>query len=155
MDIGVLFDGYYGDVCMIYIVGQVSDEVWVLVDIICVCLQVGFDEVCFGVKIGDIGYVIQSFVELCGYGVVCEYIGYGIGKCLYEDFIIYYWGVYYIGLKLQFGMVFIIELMINFGMFEMCLFVDGWMVIMVDKKFSVQFEYMLVVMLKGYDILML
>ncbi|ANC71530.1 type I methionyl aminopeptidase [Deinococcus radiodurans] len=155
MDIGVLLDGYYGDACTTYTVGQVSDEVRALVDTTRACLQAGLDEVRPGAKTGDIGHAIQSLAESRGYGVVREYTGHGIGKRLHEDPTIYHWGVHHTGLKLQPGMVFTIEPMINLGTPETRLLADGWTVITADKKPSAQFEHTLVVTPKGYDILTL
>ncbi|HCE65380.1 MAG TPA: type I methionyl aminopeptidase, partial [Deinococcus radiodurans] len=104
---------------------------------------------------GDIGHAIQSLAESRGYGVVREYTGHGIGKRLHEDPTIYHWGVHHTGLKLQPGMVFTIEPMINLGTPETRLLADGWTVITADKKPSAQFEHTLVVTPKGYDILTL
>ena len=155
VDIGVLLDGYYGDACYTYTVGKVADDVQKLVDTTRECLQAGLDTVRPGSRVGDIGHAIQTLAEGRGYGVVAEYTGHGIGKRLHEDPTIYHRGVRYTGLKLQPGMVFTIEPMINLGRPETRLLDDGWTVITADKKPSAQFEHTLVVTPRGYDILTL
>ena len=155
MDIGVLLDGYYGDACYTYTVGGVSAEVQALVDTTRECLQAGLDVVKPGARTGDIGHAIQTLAESRGYGVVREYTGHGVGKRLHEEPTIYHWGARYTGLKLQPGMVFTIEPMINLGTPETRLLPDGWTVITADKKPSAQFEHTLVVTARGYDVLTL
>ncbi|WP_291424577.1 type I methionyl aminopeptidase [Deinococcus sp.] len=154
-DIGVLLDGYYGDACYTYTVGQVSPEVQGLVDTTRECLEAALKEVRPNARLGDIGHAIQSLAESRGYSVVREYTGHGIGKRLHEDPTVYHWGARYTGLKLQPGMVFTIEPMINLGVPETSLQADGWTVTTADKKPSAQFEHTLVVTPKGYDVLTL
>lgn len=155
VDIGVLLGGYYGDACYTYTVGQVSREVQGLVDTTRECLQAALDTVRPGSRLGDIGYAIQSLAEGRGYGVVEEYTGHGIGKRLHEEPTVRHRGVRYTGLKLEPGMVFTIEPMINLGTPETRLLADGWTVITADKKPSAQFEHTLVVTKNGYDVLTL
>ncbi|KQR08720.1 type I methionyl aminopeptidase [Deinococcus sp. Leaf326] len=155
MDIGVLLDGYYGDACYTYTVGEVSAEVRGLVDTTRACLQAGLDVVKPGARTGDIGHAIQTLAESRGYGVVREYTGHGVGKRLHEEPTIYHWGARYTGLKLQPGMVFTIEPMINLGTPETRLLPDGWTVVTADQRPSAQFEHTLVVTPRGYDVLTL
>ena len=155
VDIGVLLDGYYGDACFTYTVGQVSAEVQGLVDTTRQCLQAALDLVRPGTRTGDLGHAIQSLAESRGYGVVREYTGHGIGKRLHEEPTIYHHGARYTGLKLQPGMVFTIEPMINLGTPETRLMPDRWTVTTADKKPSAQFEHTVVVTAKGHEILTL
>lgn len=155
VDIGVLLDGYYGDACYTYTVGKVDSEVQKLVDTTRECLQAGLETVRPNSRVGDIGHAIQTLAESRGFGVVREYTGHGIGKKLHDDPTIWHTGVRYTGLKLQPGMVFTIEPMINLGTPDTTLLQDGWTVITADKKPSAQFEHTLVVTNKGYDILTL
>ncbi|WP_019584736.1 type I methionyl aminopeptidase [Deinococcus apachensis] len=153
VDIGVLLDGYYGDACYTYIVGKVSPDVQGLVDTTRESLMAGLDTVQPGGRLGDIGYAIQTLAEGRGYSVVQEYTGHGIGKRLHEEPTVYHHGVRYTGLKLQPGMVFTVEPMINLGRPETRLLPDGWTVITADKKPSAQFEHTVVVTPKGHEIL--
>lgn len=155
VDIGVLLDGYYGDSCFTYTVGQVSPEVQGLVDTTRECLEAGLAVCKPGNRTGDIGHAIQTLAESRGYGVVREYTGHGIGKRLHEDPTIFHVGARYTGLKLQPGMVFTVEPMVNLGQPETRLLDDGWTVTTADKKPSAQFEHTLVITPKGFDILTL
>ena len=155
VDIGVLMNGVYGDACYTYTVGNVSAEVQGLVDTTREALAAGLDVVRPNARTGDIGHAIQTLAEGRGYGVVREYTGHGIGKRLHEEPTIYHHGARYTGLKLQPGMVFTIEPMINLGRPETRLLPDGWTVITADKSPSAQFEHTLVVTAKGHEILTL
>lgn len=155
VDIGVLLDGVYGDACYTYTVGQVSPEVQGLVDTTREALAAGLEVVKPGNRTGDIGHAIQSLAEGRGYGVVREYTGHGIGKRLHEEPTIYHWGARYTGLKLQPGMVFTVEPMINLGTPDTRLLADGWTVVTADSKPSAQFEHTVAVTAKGHEILTL
>ncbi|MDR6217641.1 type I methionyl aminopeptidase [Deinococcus soli (ex Cha et al. 2016)] len=153
VDIGVLLDGYYGDACTTYTVGQVSAEVQGLVDTTRESLKDALDLVKPGARLGDIGHAIQSLAEGRGYGVVREYTGHGIGKRLHEEPTVLHYGARYTGLKLQPGMVFTIEPMVNLGRPETRLLADGWTVVTADGSPSAQFEHTVVVTAKGHEIL--
>ncbi len=153
VDIGVLLDGYYGDACTTYTVGQVSAEVQGLVDTTRESLKDALELVKPGARLGDIGHAIQSLAEARVYGVVREYTGHGIGKRLHEEPTVLHYGARYTGLKLQPGMVFTIEPMINLGRPETRLLADGWTVVTADGSPSAQFEHTVVVTAKGHEIL--
>ncbi|SMB92109.1 type I methionyl aminopeptidase [Deinococcus hopiensis] len=155
VDIGVLMEGVYGDACYTYTVGKVTDDVQKLVDTTHECLTAGLETVRPGGRTGDIGHAIQTLAESRGLSVVREYTGHGIGKRLHEEPTIYHWGARYTGLKLQPGMVFTIEPMINLGRPETRLMPDGWTVVTADKSPSAQFEHTVVVTPKGHEILTL
>jgi methionyl aminopeptidase len=155
VDIGVQMNGVYGDACYTYTVGQVRPEVAALVDTTRQCLSAGLETVRPGNRTGDIGHAIQTLAESRGYGVVKEYTGHGIGKRLHEEPTIYHHGARYTGLKLQPGMVFTIEPMINLGTPDTRLLSDGWTVITADKQPSAQFEHTVVVTDRGHEILTL
>ena len=155
VDIGVLLDGYYGDACYTYTVGQVSPEVQGLVETTREALQAGIATVRAGSRLGDIGAAIQELAEGRGYAVVEEYTGHGIGKQLHEDPTVFHRGVRHTGLKVEEGMVFTIEPMINLGAAPTELLADGWTVVTRDRRPSAQFEHTLAVTKKGADLLTL
>ncbi|UBV41449.1 type I methionyl aminopeptidase [Deinococcus taeanensis] len=153
VDIGVLLDGYYGDACYTYTVGQVTPEVQGLVDTTRDALNGALELVKPGARLGDLGHAIQSLAEGRGYGVVREYTGHGIGRRLHEEPTVLHYGARYTGLKLQPGMVFTIEPMVNLGRPETRLLADGWTVITADKSPSAQFEHTVVVTSGGHEVL--
>ncbi|WP_157461340.1 type I methionyl aminopeptidase [Deinococcus arboris] len=155
VDIGVLLGGYYGDACYTYTVGKVRPEVQGLVDATRASLNAALDLVKPGARLGDLGHAVQTVAEGRGYSVVREYTGHGIGKRLHEEPTVLHYGARYTGLKLQPGMVFTIEPMVNLGRPETRLLGDGWTVITADKQPSAQFEHTVAVTQKGHEILTL
>ncbi|GGK20716.1 methionine aminopeptidase [Deinococcus malanensis] len=155
VDIGVLMNGVYGDACTTYTVGKVRPEVAQLVETTRQCLDAGLAECKPGGRTGNIGHAIQSLAESRGFGVVREYTGHGIGKRLHEEPTIYHWGARHTGLKLQPGMVFTVEPMINLGTPETKLLADGWTVVTADRNPSAQFEHTIVITPKGHEVLTL
>ncbi|WP_309571052.1 type I methionyl aminopeptidase [Deinococcus sp.] len=155
VDIGVLLDGFYGDACYTYTVGTVTERVQGLVDTTRDALNSALEVVKPGARLGDIGHAIQTLAEGRGYSVVEEYTGHGIGKRLHEEPTVRHVGVRYTGLKLQPGMVFTIEPMINLGGPGTRLLSDKWTVITQDKQPSAQFEHTVVVTSRGHEILTL
>lgn len=153
IDIIVIKNGYFGDISWMFIVGEGLIFVKCFVQIIYECMWFGIDQVKFGVYFGDIGYVIQKYVEVQGYSVVCEYCGYGIGMVFYEDLQVVYYGCLGIGIELKVGMIFMIELMINVGKCDICMMFDQWMVKICDCSLFVQWEYMVFVIEIGYEVL--
>lgn len=153
VDIGVLMDGVYGDACYTYTVGHVTPAVQKLVDTTRDCLMAGLDVVRPGAFTGEIGDAIQTIAEARGFSVVREYTGHGIGKRLHEEPTIYHHREGGRGVKMQAGMVFTVEPMINLGKPGTRLLPDGWTVVTADGQPSAQFEHTVVVTPTGYDIL--
>ncbi|GGJ29805.1 type I methionyl aminopeptidase [Deinococcus roseus] len=161
VDIGVQWDGYYGDACYTYTVGHVSPLARKLVDTTRECLEAAIKTVKPGSYIKDIGYAIQQMAESRGFSVVREYIGHGIGKKLHEQPDIPHWvpnsrslnSTY--NTRLKEGMVFTIEPMINAGHYATKLLSDEWTVVTADGSLSAQFEHTIAVTSKGADILTL
>ena len=82
------------------------------------CLSIGIDQVKVGNTIGDIGYAIQSYAESCGYGVVRELVGHGIGSKLHEEPQVPNFGIKGAGYKIENGLCLAIEPMINLGSYK-------------------------------------
>ena len=108
-----------------------------------------------GKRIGDIGAAIQNYAEAAGYGVVRDFVGHGIGKTFHTEPQIPHYGRRGRGLRLEKGMCFTIEPMINQGVWEIEVLEDGWTAITQDQKRSAQFEHTLVVTEKGCEIMTL
>jgi methionyl aminopeptidase len=145
IDIGVLLNGWVGDACVTFTVGQVTPEAQRLVDVTRECLQLGIEQARPGRRLGDVGAAIQSHAEAAGFSVVREYHGHGVGRALWEDPVVLHWGSPGTGLKLQPGMVFTIEPMINVGRPETRLMPDRWTVRTADGSLSAQFEHSLAI----------
>ena len=97
--------------------------------------------------------MIQKHAEKNGFSVVREYCGHGLGTEFHEDPQVLHYGKAGTGLKLQAGMIFTIEPMINAGKRFIKQLGDGWTVVTKDHSLSAQFEHTVLVTPTGYEVL--
>ena len=140
IDCGVILDGFYGDSAFSFGVSEISEEVEKLLTVTKQSLFLGIEKAVPGARVGDIGFAVQSFCEKAGYSVVRELVGHGIGRKLHEEPEVPNYGKRGTGVKLQKGMVFCIEPMINMGRRQIFQENDGWTIRTADKKPSAHFE---------------
>src|SRR5450830_1131464 len=155
LDITVIRDGYHGDTSRMFYVGEPSIQAKRLCEITYDCMWLGIAKVKPGATLGDIGYAIQSYAEKNGYSVVREFCGHGIGKKFHEDPQVLHYGKPGAGLKLQAGMIFTIEPMINAGKRDIKQLGDGWTIVTKDHSLSAQWEHTILVTETGYEVLTL
>ncbi len=155
LDITVIKDGYHGDTSRMFCVGEPSIQARRLCEITYECMWLGIAKVKPGTTLGDIGYVIQSYAEKNGYSVVREFCGHGIGKKFHEDPQVLHYGKPGTGLKLQAGMMFTIEPMINAGKRDIKQLSDGWTIVTKDHSLSAQWEHTVLVTETGYEVMTL
>lgn len=153
IDVTVIKDGWYGDTSKMFFVGEVAPHAQRLVEITQECLYRAIETVRPGTTLGDIGHVIQSHAESNYYSVVREYCGHGIGDQFHEDPQVLHYGKQGTGPKLQQGMTFTIEPMINAGKHHTRLKSDGWTVETRDGRLSAQWEHTLAVTADGCEVL--
>jgi methionyl aminopeptidase len=153
LDITVIKDGYHGDTSRMFCVGEPSIQAKRLCDITYECMWLGIAKVKPGATLGDIGHAIQSYAEKNGYSVVREFCGHGIGKKFHEDPQVLHYGRPGAGLKLQAGMIFTIEPMINAGKRDIKQLNDGWTIVTKDHSLSAQWEHTVLVTESGYEVL--
>ncbi len=153
VDCGVLKNGFYGDSAFTFAVGEVTDEVKLLLERTKQSLYLGIEQAVSGKRVGDIGHAIQSYTESFGYGVVRELVGHGVGKKLHESPEVPNYGRQGNGPKLISGMVIAIEPMINLGSRHISQLNDGWTIRTADRKPSAHFEHTLAVRNDKADIL--
>lgn len=153
IDITVIKDGFHGDTSKMFLIGKPS----VLANRLCrvakECMYKAIEIVEPGLHIGDIGAVIQEHAHKNNFSVVREYCGHGIGKNFHESPQILHYGVKNTGIKLEEGMTFTIEPMINAGKKGTKVLNDGWTVVTQDKSLSAQWEHTILVTNNGYEIL--
>lgn len=155
VDVTVIKDGFYGDTSKMYCLGAISDDARRLVHTTQQCLYDAIRLVRPGATLGDVGHAIQSRAEEAGYSVVIEYCGHGIGRQMHESPQVVHVGHPGTGLRLQPGMTFTIEPMINQGRRSVRTLADGWTVITRDGSLSAQFEHTILVTETGYRVLTL
>ena len=141
VDVGSIYEDFYGDHAKTFIVGSTSEEKRKLVENTKKCLEKGIEQVKTGNTIGDIGYAIQSYAESCGYGVVRELVGHGIGRNLHEDPQVPNFGSKDEGFKIEDGLCLAIEPMINLGTPDVFTKKDNWTVCTKDGLPSAHFEH--------------
>jgi methionyl aminopeptidase len=138
-----------------YYVGEPSVQARRLCEITFECMWKGIEQVKPGATLGDIGAAIQRHAESKGYSVVREFCGHGIGRRFHEEPQILHYGRPGQGLKLQPGMTFTIEPMINAGKAGIRELADGWTIVTKDHSLSAQWEHTLVVTPTGYEVMTL
>ena len=140
VDCGTKYRGFYGDSAYTFPVGKISDEDRALLEATKMSLYKGIGKAVAGMRTGDIGYAVQSYVEALGFSVVREMVGHGIGHNMHESPEVPNYGRQGHGVKLQEGMVICIEPMINAGRKEIYLDDNGWGIRTVDGRKSAHFE---------------
>ncbi|GBR76533.1 methionine aminopeptidase [Candidatus Termititenax persephonae] len=153
VDIGVTLDGYIGDSCYTYLIGNVAPPAKKLCDATRESLDKAIKIIRPGATIGDIGHAIQSHVEPLGFSVVREYVGHGVGTRMHEPPSIPHYGQPGTGLVLQAGMVIAVEPMINAGGWETEVLKDHWTVVTKDRQLSAQYEHTIAVVPGGCRVL--
>ena len=152
IDVTVILDGWYGDTSRMYIVGKPSAKAMELIDVTYNSLMMAIEAVKPGVRLGDIGHIIQSYAEENKFSVVRDYCGHGIGRVFHDEPMVLHYGKPGTGLTLEVGNVFTIEPMINVGGYKSRLLGDGWTAITADHSLSAQFEHTIGVTENGCEI---
>ena len=152
VDVTALKDGWHGDTSRMYFIGDVSTKANQLVKTTYDALIKSIKILKNDIHLGDIGSVIQKYVEKKGFAVVRDFCGHCIGKKFHEHPNILHYGEEKTGDKLKTGMIFTIEPMINEGQYETKVLNDGWTAVTKDKKLSAQFEHTVGITDNGYEI---
>ncbi len=153
IDVAVLKDGWFGDTSRMYYVGDPSPLARRLVDTTYEAMCAGIREVRPGATLGDVGHAIQTVAQRERFSVVREYCGHGIGQIYHDEPQVLHYGQRGQGLRLEEGMVFTIEPMLNAGKRETRELPDGWTVVTRDHSLSAQWEHMVAVTANGFEVL--
>ena len=153
IDVTIKKDGFHGDSSRMYAVGQISPVAKRLIDTTHAAMMAGIEAVRPGATLGDVGHACQQVAENAGYSVVQEFCGHGIGRGFHEEPQVLHYGRKGSGLKLQPGMIFTVEPMINQGKRHLKILADGWTVVTKDRSLSAQWEHEVLVTDTGYEIL--
>ncbi len=152
IDVTSIVDGYHGDTSRMFSIGKISVKAKNLIDATYESMMNAIKILKPGVKLGDIGYEIQSFVEKGNFTVVRDFCGHGISDVFHEPPNILHYGKKNTGNELKPGMTFTIEPMINAGKHESKVLNDGWTAVTKDKSLSAQFEHTIGITENGYEI---
>ena len=154
IDVTVIKDGFHGDTSKMFCVGTVPEHAKRLIRVTQECLYKAIDIVKPGIKLGDIGYVIQQHGEAHNYSIVQEYCGHGIGRIFHEEPQVLHYGKPGTGTEVIEGMTFTIEPMLNAGSrYTKLSKKDGWTVTTKDRRLSAQWEHTLAVTRDGCEVM--
>ena len=153
IDVTTIKNGYHGDTSRMFYIGETSIQAKRLCETTYQAMWKGIRAVRAGAYLGDIGHAIQSFVESLGYSVVREFCGHGIGSVFHEDPQVLHYGKMKSGLKLEAGMIFTLEPMINAGKAGISQLSDGWTIVTKDHSLSAQWEHTILVNEIGFEVL--
>jgi len=153
LDVGVLLDGFFGDMAVTLPVGRISEEAQRLLKTTEEALAVAIEQMVDGKRLGDVSYAIQSYSEQRGYNVVTKFVGHGIGRALHEAPQVPNFGRAGTGQRLYTGLVLAIEPMLNCGTGDVKVLDDQWTVVTADGRLSAHFEHTVAITADGPEIL--
>lgn len=156
VDITAEKNGYHGDACRTFLIGNVSEEKRRLVKVTEECFFKAIEGLQAGVPLYDIGYKVQTHAEANGYSVVRALTGHGIGREMHEDPVVPNYGRAGTGIRLKSGMTICIEPMVNAGTHKVNFSqTDGWTVTTADGLPSAHYENTVLIKDDGVEILTL
>ncbi len=153
LDLGAIYDGFYGDSAVTIPVGSISKDAAKLLEVTEASLFAGIEQGRMDGRLSDISHAIQSCVEEEGYSVVTDFVGHGIGRSLHEEPQIPNFGPKGQGPRLREGMVLAIEPMVNMGKHQVKVLNDGWTAVSADGSLSAHFEHTIAITKNGPKIL--
>jgi methionyl aminopeptidase len=153
IDVTVIKDGFHGDTSRMFFVGAPSIQARRLVEVTYEAMWRGIRAVRAGAHLGDIGHAIQRHAEANGFSIVREFCGHGIGRQFHEEPQVLHYGRPGTGLRLQAGMIFTIEPMVNAGRAGIRALADGWTIVTADHSLSAQWEHTILVTDDGFEVL--
>jgi len=152
IDVTAIVNGWHGDTSRMFYVGDVSIKGKNLISATYVSMMKAISIIKSGIHLGDIGETIQTYIEKKGFSVVRDFCGHGIGKIFHQPPNVLHYGKKGEGIKLETGMIFTVEPMINDGAYDTKLLIDGWTAVTKDKSLSAQFEHTVGVTENGFEI---
>ena len=152
VDVTSIIDNHYGDTSKMFCVGKISVKANNLIEATYEAMMRAINILKPGIRLGDIGNEIQSYVEEKGFSVVRDFCGHGIGNVFHKAPNVLHYGKKNTGMELRPGMTFTIEPMINAGKYDTKILGDGWTAVTKDKSLSAQFEHTVGITENGYEI---
>ena len=152
IDVTVIVDGWYGDTSRMYVAGTLARKAERLIQVTHDALMLGIEAVRPGRTFGDIGAAIQTYVEAQRMSVVRDFCGHGLGRVFHAPPNVLHYGRPGTAARLEEGMFFTIEPMVNLGRPETKVLADDWTAVTRDKSLSAQFEHSVGVTATGAEI---
>ena len=152
-DMGVIYDGFYGDAARTYPVGRVSGKAVDIMQTAEAALYAGIEKARQGLDVYEIGAAVQACVEAAGFNVVRRFVGHGIGRAMHEKPEVPNFRPGMRGMPLKAGMVVAIEPMITEGTYEIDILEDQWTAVTRDRKLAAHFEHSVLITTREPEIL--
>ena len=153
IDVTLFLGGLHGDCSETVAVGDIDVPSRHLLATARECLRLGIGAVRPYGRIRDIGRAIADYAHREGCSVVRAYCGHGIGQCFHMAPQVFHHRTNSGAAKIEPGMVFTVEPMINMGGWQHALCEDGWTAVTADGRRSAQFEHTILVTETGTEIL--
>lgn len=153
LDLGLFRNGFHADMAITVPVGEIDPEAKRLIRITKKVLKLAIKKTRPGNTFGDIGNLIQRYVESQGFNVIRDLCGHGIGKQLHEQPQVLNYGKRNKGEIIKPGMVFCLEPMTTIGDYKIKK--SGHAFTTKDGSLSAHFEHTVVVTENGCEILTL
>lgn len=152
IDVTVIVDGWYGDTSRMFVAGIPTRKAERLIQVTHDALMKGIEAARPGNTFGDIGFAIQSHVEANRMSVVRDFCGHGLGRVFHAPPNVLHYGRAGTGPRLEDGMFFTIEPMVNLGRPETKVLADDWTAVTRDKSLSAQFEHSVGITATGAEV---
>ncbi len=152
IDVTVIVDGWFGDTSRMYVAGKPSRKAERLIEVTHDALMRGIEAAKPGNTFGDIGHAIQVYAESNRMSVVRDFCGHGLGRVFHAPPNVVHFGRPGTGPRLEEGMFFTIEPMINLGRADTKVLADDWTAVTRDKSLSAQFEHSIGITADGCEI---
>jgi methionyl aminopeptidase len=153
IDVGVTLGGYVADSALTVAVGAVDGEALRLLAATRDSLEAAIKQCRVGNRLGDVSHAVQEVVEAAGFSVVRSLVGHGVGRVMHEEPQIPNFGEPGRGPRLEAGMVFAIEPMVNVGTYDVYLGEDAWSIFSADHSLSAHFEHTVAITERGPRVL--
>ncbi|HEX2581637.1 MAG TPA: type I methionyl aminopeptidase [Dongiaceae bacterium] len=155
IDVTVILDGWHGDSSRMFTLGKVGRQAERLIEVTHEAMMAGIAAAQPGAYFGDIGHAIQTLVEGARFSVVRDFCGHGIGRIFHDAPQVLHFGEAGTGPRIEPGMFFTVEPMVNAGRHEVKVLEDGWTAVTRDRKLSAQFEHTVGITAQGPEIMTL
>jgi methionyl aminopeptidase len=158
VDVTLILDGWYGDTSRMYPVGEIPRKAERLIEVTYEALMRGVAQVKPGAMTGDIGKAIEAYARGERCSVVEDFCGHGLGAVFHDRPNILHYRVNSQGVdqgpgvRMEPGMIFTIEPMINLGKPFVDILPDGWTAVTKDRELSAQFEHTVGVTKDGCEV---
>ncbi len=145
IDVSAELDGYYADSGFTVPVPPVTPETQRLIDCAQHALARAIDAAHTGNRLNAIGRAVQTEAERCGYSIIRELSGHGVGRHIHEKPSVPNYYTHRAKDHLTDGLVLTIEPFLTPGTGRVYTADDGWTIKTVDKKPFAQFEHTLII----------